>query len=42
MPRRHRIAAHLNGKLMLMHALLVDGVVKLSTGKKEHVLVKPA
>jgi tyrosyl-tRNA synthetase len=29
-------------KLMLTRALLVDGVVKLSMGKKKHVLVKPA
>jgi hypothetical protein len=27
---------------MLTRALLVDGVVKLSMGKKKHVLVKPA
>jgi tyrosyl-tRNA synthetase len=29
-------------KLMLTRALLADGVVKLSMGKKKHVLVKPA
>jgi tyrosyl-tRNA synthetase len=29
-------------KLLLTRALLVDGVVKLSMGKKKHVLVKPA
>jgi tyrosyl-tRNA synthetase len=27
-------------KLMLTRALLMDGVVKLSMGKKKHVLVK--
>ena len=29
-------------KLMLTRALLADGVIKLSMGKKKHVLVKPA
>ena len=29
-------------KLTLTKALLADGVIKLSMGKKKHVLVKPA
>ena len=31
-----------DGKLTLTRAMLTDGVIKLSMGKKKHVLVKPA